>query len=119
MAERLRFLADIIEAGKLDPVENELFENSVIPALGYLLDKELDYFAVVAYGDSVSIQDWINSPEASLFEASGRLHALADIMGSAALQQEAETADGIEAVCNDCEGCELEVVPPRQEDDVN
>jgi hypothetical protein len=99
IAKRLRSLADRVQGQKLLPEEVRLIRESVVPALEYLVNKDVDFFAVLAYGDDVRIHDWSHSPDAPLFEISGRVHQLSNMLGAMAVHEEVEQME-------ECERCQ-------------
>ncbi len=112
IAESLRKMADHIERTPLGPAEEKLLGESVLPALGFLLNRSLDFFAVIALGDELTVSDWINTSEAPFYEVSGRLHSLATTMENAGAQEE-------DRLSHECEHCRPEEPPRAENKDVN
>jgi hypothetical protein len=98
LASYLRTLADMLEHHPaLEEVELDLLESSILPALTAFLEKDLYFFAIMALGNQVSIQNWLNtSVEEHLYEASGRFHAIAQILAECAAHS------GMDE-CEDCD----------------
>jgi len=105
IVQELRRLADRIEEGEsLNPNTERVLQSSLLPALDHLLNEDLDFFAVAAYGEDCLVQDWVNATNAVLFEVSGRLHHWGRMLG--------ELADNWEAG-DECEKCEKDGCPDR------
>ena len=93
IAKRLRMLADLTEANVLEPAQVEFLKDSLLPALGFLLQKDLDFLAVIAYGEQGIIQDWLNNKDAPFFEIAGRLHNLATTFGQIAIKEDLQKSE--------------------------
>jgi hypothetical protein len=98
LADHFRSLAAILEKHTaLEEVELDLLEGSIIPALAGFLNKDLYFFAIIVLGNTVSIQNWLNtSAEEQLYEASGRFHAIAQTLAECAAH----------SGMDECEGCD-------------
>jgi len=99
-AQGLRVLADMLESSDGCPTEARILQESVIPAIGCMLEGDLDYFCVIGFGPDVRVTDWINTKEAALFDIAGRLLDLANLLSATARHKEMnETEDQ----CCECE----------------
>ncbi len=84
IAVRLIEVAKRIGKGRVDKDTLRILGNSVVPALEAILDDRADYFAVLALGEDITIQDWSNTPDAPLYEVAGRLQRMGSEMALAA-----------------------------------
>jgi hypothetical protein len=104
LADHFRSLAAILEKHPaLEEVELDLLEGSIIPALASFLNKDLYFFAIIALSNTVSIQNWLNtSAEEQLYEASGRLHAIAQTLAECAAHSGMDECEGCDRSDPDC-----------------
>lgn len=118
VAKRLRLVADLVEAGTLEPAQLQFFRDSLLPALSSLLQSDVDFISIIAFGENCVIQDWLNTQNAPFFELSGRLHNLASTFSQIGIKRDlegTETEHCQSCLCND--SCQETYEPDEDEEE--
>jgi len=89
-------------------------EQTLIPTLEAFMDQDLDFLSIVALSHDLAIQDWFHTDyDNVLYEASGRLQAIAGLLSAYALQSDMKPSE------EDCEACNCPDCSPTEKEGAN